>query len=402
VVRRSPPSALSRLYHKLGKAAQAPWRRLRRIDRKVVTLLPQGRPRGRVLFSFILDPFLLSPGAPLSHAHTHDWESRDMARAWVELGYAVDVISWQDDRFTPRETYAYLVDVRYNLERLAPRLNPGVVRILHADTAELGFHNRAEARRLEELARRRGVRLRPRRQVPVARGIDVADAATVLGNHFTIETYAAAGKPMYRVPISSPLGYDWPEGKDFAAAARRFVWFGSGGMVHKGLDLVLEAFAGMPELELDVCGPVENETDFAAFYRKELYATPNIRLHDWVDVAGGEFRELCTRSIALVYPTCSEGGGGSVLTCMHASLIPVVTREASVDLDPSYGVLLEDVSVEGIRAAARGLAGRPPETLGAMARAAWEFARANHTRERFAAGYRDVLLRIHREVRART
>ena len=33
-------------------------------------------------------------------------------------------------------------------------------------------------------------------------------------------------------------------------------------MVHKGLDLVLEAFAGMPEYHLTVCGPVAKEKDF--------------------------------------------------------------------------------------------------------------------------------------------
>jgi hypothetical protein len=44
--------------------------------------------------------------------------------------------------------------------------------------------------------------------------------------------------------------------------------------------------------------------------------------------------------------------------------------------------------VDAIRNAVRALAGTPPERLQAMAHAAWSFARANHTRERFAAAYR--------------
>ncbi len=40
------------------------------------------------------------------------------------------------------------------------------------------------------------------------------------------------------------------------------MWFGSGGMIHKGLDLVLEVFARMQEYHLHICGPVHHEEDF--------------------------------------------------------------------------------------------------------------------------------------------
>jgi hypothetical protein len=48
-------------------------------------------------------------------------------------------------------------------------------------------------------------------------------------------------------------------------------------MVHKGLDLVLEAFADMPEYHLTVCGPIQKEQDFERAYYRELYQVPNIR-----------------------------------------------------------------------------------------------------------------------------
>ena len=71
-------------------------------------------------------------------------------------------------------------------------------------------------------------------------------------------------------------------------------------MVHKGLDLVLEAFAATPELQLTVCGPVDRERNFNDFYRRELYRTPNIRTVGWIDVAGREFRpNRRTRASAL-------------------------------------------------------------------------------------------------------
>ena len=35
------------------------------------------------------------------------------------------------------------------------------------------------------------------------------------------------------------------------------------------------------------------------------------------------FSDLIDTHVGLVYPTCSEGGGGSAITCMHAGLIPL-------------------------------------------------------------------------------
>ena len=136
------------------------------------------------------------------------------------------------------------------------------------------------------------------------------------------------------------------------------------------------------------CGPVEREPAFRKAFADLLYRTPNIRTEGWVDVAGPRFRELARQSLALVYPSCSEGGGGCVLTAMHAGLIPVVTREASVDIAPDRGVTLPDASVESIRTAVRTLSAAPTADLEAMTRAAWAWAREFHTRERFSREYR--------------
>ncbi len=369
-------------------------RKLSRPDRRLVTLEPQGEPRGHVLFSYILDPFLLAPGKEIPHWHTHFWESHEMAHSFVDLGYKVDCISWTNKDFQPQLDYEVVVDVRLNLERLASLVGPRTVKIFHIDSAHWRFNNGAQEQRLERLRRERGLNIRPVKMLPENRGIEVADCATVLGNEFTQETYAFAGKPLFRIPISTAVTYPWPSDKDFETARRRFLWFGSGGLVHKGLDLTLEAFAGMPELELVVCGPIRQERDFEGAFFRELYETPNIQIEGWVDVASPRFQEIADSCLSVVYPTCSEGGGGSVISCMHAGLIPLVTQEASVDVSPEAGVLLRGASVEEIRRAVRALAKRPPEALRTMAQEAWTLARRRHTREVFRAAYRSFAAKI--------
>ncbi len=376
------------LRSELRRITQKLLRKARRVDEQVVTLEPPaGSPRGDVLFSYVIDPFLLRPGQAIPTTHTHFWESRTMARTFVELGFRVDAISWTNLGFVPPRDYDFIIDVRLNLERLAP-LQPSAVCVLHTDTAHYTCNNPAQERRLQALAKRRGTAIRPQRMLPSNRAAESADCITLLGNEFTQGTYRFAGKPIFRIPISVPFTYPWPEGKDFAAVRRRFLWFGSGGLVHKGLDLVLEAFAGMPDFHLTVCGPIRRERDFEREYFRELYQTPNIRTLGWVDVGAPEFQQLARECLGVVYPSCAEGGGGSVVTCMHAGLIPVVNDEVSVDVDASRGMPLAECSIEQIRETVAELAERGARELEERARNAWSFARAHHTKDRFREEYR--------------
>jgi glycosyltransferase involved in cell wall biosynthesis len=350
--------------------------------------------RSASLLSYIVDPFLLPDGRPLPHSHTHFWESREIGRILADLGFEVDVIQWSNTAFRPTVEYDLLVDVRLNLERLAPQVGPRCLKVMHVETGHPAFYNPAQLRRLEALERRRGIRLPPYKTIAENRAIEVADAATILGNVATQETYRFAGKPLYPVPISQPVLYDFPEGKDFDAVRRHFLWLGSAGMVHKGLDLVLELFASLPDFHLTVCGPVERERTFEAAFERELYRTSNIETVGWVDVASSAFTALARRTLGLVYPSCSEGQNGGTVTCLHAGLIPVVTRETGVDVDPGFGVVLADAEPETRRLVVFGLAGRPAAELEAMARRGWTWAREHHTRESFATGYRRAIVEI--------
>ncbi len=363
-------------------------------DRRVVSLSPGQPPQGRALVSYIIDPFLLQPGQAPPNSHTYYWETQQIVRTFLDLGYGVDVISWRNTTFAPQQDYAFFVDVRHNLERLAPLLNPECIKIFHSDTAHMLFHNAAESRRLLALQQRRGVTLRPRRFEMPNLAIEHADYAIIKGNEFTLGTYRYAGKPLYPIWGTSVVEYPWPGHKDFAASRKHYLFLSSSGMVHKGLDLVLEAFAGLPDHELTVCAPVGRETAFEDAFRKELYQTPNIHTHGWVDVSSAEFVEIAGRCVGLIYPSCSEGQSGAVITCLHAGLIPLVSYESGVDVAANFGRILPDCSVAQIKAAVRGLSDLPADALAQMARRAWEQARAHYTRDLFAQTFRDAITSI--------
>ncbi|MCA9422567.1 MAG: glycosyltransferase [Nitrospira sp.] len=362
------------------------------IQNQVVRLNPDGPIRGHVLLSYRIEFFLKNSNQPVTSYHPSWVVTQRMATKFLNFGFVVDVISNQNKGFLPEKDYTFFIDTRMNFERLAPKLNKDCVKVLHVTTAHPYFHNAAEANRLMALQERKHVTVRSRRFMPLqyALAVEYADCLTV-PSEFCIQTFRYANKPFHVVPNPAEFVYPWTEGKNFESCRSQFLWLGSEGMVHKGLDLVLEAFAGMPEYHLTVCGPVANEKDFERVYDHELYHTPNIHTFGWIDIGSPEFVNLAARCVGLVYPSCSEGSAGAVITCLHAGLIPIISHESGVDISNDAGVVLADCSIEAIREAVRQIATASPQELKRRARTAWEFARANHTMENFENQYEKMI-----------
>jgi hypothetical protein len=385
---------LKKLSNKITAILGVDVRRINRNERKVVSIKPKKMDNGYVLLSYIIEPFLLKNGEPVSNDHTHDWESLQIGKTFLDLGYGVDVIDYRNKKFIPEKDYSVFVAARTNFERISQYLNKNCLKIVHLDTSHWLFNNHASYERSLALQTRKGVTIKSqRRLVEPNLAIEHADFATILGNDFTISTYQYAKKPIFRIPISTCTVYPWSEDKDFEACRKNYLWFGSGGFIHKGLDLVLDAFVEMPDYHLIICGPIQKEEDFVRTFYKELYKTPNIHTIGWVNVDSDEFVKITNNCVGLVYPSCSEGGGGSAITCMHAGLIPILSYESSVDIE-NFGVVLRNCSVDEIKNTIRDISGLPVEKLRDMARRAWEFARTHHVRERFAEEYRKTIIKI--------
>ena len=161
-------------------------------------------------------------------------------------------------------------------------------------------------------------------------------------------------------------------------------------MVHKGVDLLLEAFVEMPGFQLTLCGPIEAEQDFVQAYRKELFETQNIRTIGWVQLESPEFQQVLNSCSALVYPSCSEGQSTAVVTALHAGVIPIASYESGVDI-ADFGTVLRACSIEEIKEAVRHMAGLSSEELRQRAEATWKYARAYHTREHYAKVYEETV-----------
>jgi glycosyltransferase involved in cell wall biosynthesis len=367
--------------------------RLKEYEEKTISLQPKRKHRGNALLSYIIEPFFLSDDESVSNAHTHDGESLLMAQTFLDLGYAVDVIDYRDRIFAPKKNYSFFVGARTNFQRIAQLLDRKCVKIVHLETSHWLFNNSNSYRRCLDLQKRREVALKSFKWVEPNWAIEFADYATIKGNKSTLSTYSYAQKPSFLTPNPTCRTYAWMEDKDYQACRNSFLWFGSEGMVHKGLDLVLEVFTETPEFHLTVCGPLEAEEDFLIAYKKELFKTPNIHTKGWVDIDSPEFTEIRMKCIGLVYPSCAEGQAGSVVTCLQAGLIPIISYESGVNVN-DFGFILKTCSKNEIKVLIKMVSNLSADELRLRSRKSWEFARANHTRERFSEEYRKIIEKI--------
>jgi len=354
----------------------------------VNSLAPTGVPKGNVLISYdnrgVREKMR---GEAVSTSHPQFFKTIVMAQTFLDLGYHVDVIHCENHKFVSWKPYDVVVDTRFNLQRLHKYFPAECIKIFHCDTAHVVFQNAAEMNRMLDLQKRKGVTVPANRLETPHMGVEYANYLTTCGNEFTMKTYAYADKPIFRLPIPAQKMWPWSHDKDFDVCRPRFLWFGSRGMIHKGLDLVLEAFVEMPEFQLAIVGPVQDEPEFVDLYRKELFHTTNITLVGWLDNTGPEFKALLDQSVAHVFPSCSEAGAACVLESMAGGVIPLVTYEASVDVE-DFGVLLGGASVEQIKEGVRAIASMSTAELQQRAKRAWEYVHTNNTPENFIKVYR--------------
>ncbi len=351
----------------------------------VLTYRPSGVPKGRVLFSHDKTPFVNPDHSVNTHANY--WTAVEMVKIFNEKGYIVDVIDNNNQNFVPKKHYKYFIVLEQNMDHIAPLLNKDCVKVLHIVAAHWLFQNTAEYTRCLDLQRRRGETFIPQRATRPTFSIEHADCATMIGNKFTANTYAFAGKKIYSTPLPCAYEYPFPEDKNFDASRNNFIWFGGAGAVHKGLDLVLEAFAQMPEYNLTVFGKSTTDGRFMEIYKKELTQTPNIKVLGYINFDDGSFDKIRKETNAIVYPSCSEGTAGSAVMSLHGGVLPIVSYESGLDTE-GFGITLRENTIEDIKRAVHELASLPADELKRRAREGWEFVRENHSQARFVTNYR--------------
>jgi len=304
-----------------------------------------------VLISYIVIPFRQG----MSFSHTNSIESLEIAKIFKELEYNVDIINF--DSFEEVDYSKYKVLFGFG-DKLVNYFYFGgskkAVTIYYGTGMHINYSNCQTLKRAKEVYAKKGVwLLNSCRLVEKSWAVQTSlvDCLIILGAKSVADTYRKYfnGK-IYSLPLSF---YDIVNVKEiflqknFSNSRNNFLWFGGGGAVHKGLDIVLDVFKKHPELHLYICGGFNDEKDFANVYKTELFETENIHNYGFISLKSNKFKRLMGICGFVVFPSCSEGGSASIVNCMACGVVPVVPDSAGIELK-DFGFRMKSISSKDV------------------------------------------------------
>ena len=339
----------------------------------------------RVLMCHLPEAFA---GKELPKYHSNFTECHTIARCFDRLGYSVDCVS-RTKTGIDYSQYDIVFGINGNAFMGAFSADEKVhpLKIFYSVGAETLFNYRVTTLRNRDFYKRHGVwLLASNRYMPgdVRTYYETAfsDAVICLGdecvfNHFVAEdnqNEKYCWLPAFYFPTVASL----PE-KDFSQCRKTILWFGSSGMVHKGLDIAVDFALSHPEYTLHVCGGCRQESDFWNLYMPKIKSCSNIHVHGFVDIESEKFAQVLSQCGILLNPSISEGCAVSVLNVLgNGALLPVYSKATGVDLSET-GVCVTDVTYDSFEQALLGLEAVSVEEFEQKAVAAYNLVKGNYT-----------------------
>ncbi|MFH1352773.1 MAG: glycosyltransferase [bacterium] len=303
------------------------------------------------LISYVTRPFRKG----VTFAHTNSIEALEIAKVFRRLAYNVDVVDFDyEGRGIDYSKYSVIFGFGDPLVNSFYKRKHPVITIYYGTGMHVVRQNHAALKRVKEVYKKKGVWMpESGRIVDKAWSVQttLVNNIITLGNDSVIESYRKYfDGGIYNIPVSCYKIFDYKEilsRKNHGVARKHFLWFGSSGLIHKGLDLLLEVFKELPDVHLYVCGPINQEKKFQECYYGELYNTPNIHTYGYVDIKTLLFKEIISKCGFVILPSCAEGEPSSVINVMCYGLIPIVPRSAGIRIK-DFGLEIKQLTHESL------------------------------------------------------
>lgn len=331
-----------------------------------------------------------------SNRHTNRYTTYLIAEILKDCGYNVDVINYDAEFPGDFSKYNLVIGLGKSLEQVLMHRPESIgTKVFWFGTGcNPLFSNQATLQRLSDFYLRTGKVIPSssryiREDWPLQH--EISDWIILHGASFARSTYRQENISSVHAPVfihhtRKKTIAEWNN------ASLNYLWFGNGGAIHKGLDLVIETFVNLPQLTLHIAGDIEHESEFFNHYRHLFNSGSNIIYHGFVKVDSPEFSDLMQRCAFVIYPSASEGNSPSVLTCMaNGGLIPVVSRNADIDLE-GFGIYIGQISLNGVMEAVLMAARMSPEQLAAQSELILNKIPSLHSFGHFREEFRDTFL----------
>lgn len=366
-------------------------------DEKLVKNVFRTNHGKRVLLCHLPEAFT---GKTLPKHHSNLTECHVVARCFDRLGFTVDCTS-RANTGIDYKPYDVIFGINGNAFMGSFNADPDIkpLRIFYSVGAETFYNYRFTTLRNKEFyERHKRWFLNSNRYIPgdprTYYETQFSDAVICLGNEYVYKKFL--------IEDDRPEQYRWLTAfyfkvkepcveKDFAVCRRNILWFGSSGMLHKGLDIAIDFVVAHPEFTLHICGGSRQESAFREYYMPVIKANGNIVMHGFVDIESQEFAHILSQCGVLLNPSVSEGGAVAVLNVLgNGALLPVCSRATGIDID-GYGTVVDEMTYDAFEQALLDVDKLPLKEFEQRAWEAYKDISVNYTVEKYEENMYNLL-----------
>jgi glycosyltransferase involved in cell wall biosynthesis len=301
----------------------------------------------KVLISYLSEQFLF--GLDQKSTHTNFLENSLLIQYYINKNYSIDIVDCTDKNFFPKSDYYDVIIGFGEPYRKAINVNEKAIKIIYLTESSPKFSFLAESNRVEYYKKRN----KTNKKINLFRtgthykdqDLELSNYLILIGSEITLNTYLDnynINKNKFQ--IINPTGlfnnkFNIENKK--LSKNNNFLWFGSRGVIHKGLDILCDVFSQNSNMNLYAYGVNNNEY-------KYLTKSKNIYINSKINVLSDEFLSLIDNINYIILPSCSEGLSTAVITCMMHGIIPIVTRETGLILPENTGFYIDDLSITAV------------------------------------------------------
>jgi hypothetical protein len=339
----------------------------------------------RVLISYISTPLLNVNGRNVSH--TNIVEVLQIIRFFISRDFIIDIVDCYDTAVLPKiEDVKYdfifgLGDVFYFMTKKYPNVN----NCIYVTENSPDFSNEKEMERINYFYERHKIKIPHSRTNNFFKNehFESVKNAVVMGiesqfekyNYKKLATINPTGGKNEKFTVHCPIN---------DKIKKSFLWFGSRGAVHKGLDILIDIAEKNIDFDLHICGLSKNEE---YLFQKTISKCKNIHNHGFVNVSSQEFINIINSVTFMVFPSCSEAMSTAVLTVARHGVLLLLRSSSGMDRLGDYAFWLDDFKVEYVEKRMREVSVMENDFLTQKSRELQKYANKEFCLEKFTENF---------------
>jgi hypothetical protein len=311
---------------------------------------PNNPHQKKVLFSYVFG--YLFKNCNQNRSGTRDLECAVMIHEFINKGYCIDLIDCRDEVNESNirmDKYDLVFGFGKAFNYLTNNGNNNKS-VLYLTEKHPSFSLKKEKERIEYFKQRHNKKIGLSRSNLYYKEEDFnnIDSIVYIGNSFD-SNLIPVDVPKFAIQPTGLLNANYQYDKrNVSESKKHFLWLGSLGAIHKGLDLLIDVFMEQKDCTLYIAGLGQLDKKILPNFEKSI----NIIDLGFVEIQSNIFLEIVNQCSFIILPSCSEGLSTGVITGMNHGLIPIVTRETGF-LFSNFGILLADFQIDTIRQSIR-------------------------------------------------